>query len=150
VKLQWKPDWGMRWAALGVDYEMSGKDLIDSVKLSSQICRILGGAPPEGFNYELFLDVNGEKISKSKGNGLTMEDWLRYGAPESLAYYVFGSPKSAKRLHFDVIPRAATTTCSSSTPTPARRRRSSWRTRSGTCTRRAARSAARRCPSACC
>jgi lysyl-tRNA synthetase class 1 len=107
VKLQWKPDWAMRWAALGVDYEMSGKDLIDSVKASSRICKALGGEPPEGFNYELFLDQNGEKISKSKGNGLSMEDWLRYGAPESLAYYVFGSPRSAKRLHFDVIPRAA-------------------------------------------
>ncbi len=107
VKLQWKPDWAMRWAALGVDYEMSGKDLIDSVKVSNRICKILGGAPPEGFNYELFLDAEGAKISKSKGNGLTMEEWLRYGAPESLAYYLFGSPKSAKRLHFDVIPKAA-------------------------------------------
>ena len=107
VKLQWKPDWAMRWAALSIDYEMSGKDLIDSVKVSSRICRILGGTPPEGFNYELFLDAEGAKISKSKGNGLTMEEWLRYGAPESLAYYLFGSPKSAKRLHFDVIPKAA-------------------------------------------
>ncbi|HYF23631.1 MAG TPA: lysine--tRNA ligase, partial [Caulobacteraceae bacterium] len=104
VKMQWKPDWAMRWAALGVDYEMSGKDLIDSVKASSKICRVLGGEPPEGFNYELFLDENGQKISKSKGNGLTMEEWLRYGAPESLAYYVFQSPKSAKKLYFDVIP----------------------------------------------
>ena len=86
---------------------MAGKDLIDSVKVSSKICRVLGGEPPEGFNYELFLDENGEKISKSKGNGLTMEDWLRYGAPESLAYYNFQSPKSAKRLYFDVVPRAA-------------------------------------------
>src|SRR5579875_3031955 len=107
VKLQWKPDWAMRWAALDVDYEMSGKDLIDSVKLSTRICKVLGGAPPEGFNYELFLDAEGAKISKSKGNGLTMEEWLRYGAPESLAYYLFQSPKSAKRLHFDVIPKAA-------------------------------------------
>ena len=106
VKMQWKPDWAMRWAALGVDYEMAGKDLIDSVKVSSQICRFLGGTPPEGFNYELFLDEAGQKISKSKGNGLTMEDWLRYGAPESLAYYMFQSPKSAKKLYFDVIPRA--------------------------------------------
>jgi lysyl-tRNA synthetase class 1 len=97
----------MRWAALGVDYEMAGKDLIDSVKASGRICTVLGGAPPEGFNYELFLDQNGEKISKSKGNGLTMEDWLRYGAPESLAYYMFQSPRSAKRLFFDVIPKAA-------------------------------------------
>jgi lysyl-tRNA synthetase class 1 len=106
VKLQWKPDWAMRWAALGVDYEMAGKDLIDSVKVSSKICRVLGAAAPEGFNYELFLDQNGEKISKSKGNGLTMEDWLRYGAPESLAYYMFQSPRSAKKLYFDVVPRA--------------------------------------------
>ena len=107
VKLQWKPDWAMRWAALGVDYEMSGKDLIDSVKASSRICKALGGEPPEGFNYELFLDEQNQKISKSKGNGLSMEDWLRYGAPESLAYYMFQSPKSAKRLYFDVIPKAA-------------------------------------------
>lgn len=106
VKMQWKPDWAMRWAALGVDYEMAGKDLIDSVKVSSQVCKILGGVPPEGFNYELFLDEQGQKISKSKGNGLTMDDWLRYGAPESLAYYMFQSPKSAKKLYFDVIPRA--------------------------------------------
>lgn len=106
VKLQWKPDWAMRWTALDVDYEMSGKDLIDSVKVSSKVCRALGGAPPEGFNYELFLDEHGQKISKSKGNGLTMEQWLRYGAPESLSWYMFQSPKSAKKLHFDVIPRA--------------------------------------------
>jgi lysyl-tRNA synthetase class 1 len=106
VKMQWKPDWAMRWTALGIDYEMAGKDLIDSVKASNKICRILGGEPPEGFNYELFLDENNQKISKSKGNGLTMEDWLRYGAPESLAYYMFQSPKSAKRLFFDVIPKA--------------------------------------------
>jgi lysyl-tRNA synthetase class 1 len=106
VKMQWKPDWAMRWTALGVDYEMAGKDLIDSVKVSSRICRILGGDQPEGFNYELFLDENGEKISKTRGNGLTMEEWLRYGAPESLAYYIFGSPRSAKKLYFDVIPKA--------------------------------------------
>ncbi len=106
AKLQWKPDWAMRWTALGIDYEMAGKDLIDSVKASSQICRALGGVPPEGFNYELFLDEQGQKISKTKGNGLTMEEWLRYGAPESLAYYVFQSPKSAKKLYFDVIPKA--------------------------------------------
>jgi lysyl-tRNA synthetase class 1 len=106
VKMQWKPDWAMRWTALGVDYEMAGKDLIDSVKVSSRICRTLGGEPPEGFNYELFLDQNGEKISKTRGNGLSMEEWLRYGAPESLTYYIFGSPRSAKKLYFDVIPRA--------------------------------------------
>jgi lysyl-tRNA synthetase class 1 len=107
VKMQWKPDWAMRWTSLGIDYEMAGKDLIDSVKASGQICLILGGDPPEGFNYELFLDETNQKISKSKGNGLTMEDWLRYGAPESLAYYMFQSPKSAKRLFFDVIPKAS-------------------------------------------
>jgi len=107
VKLQWKPDWACRWAALGVDYEMSGKDLIDSVKASSQICRILGGAPPEGFNFELFLDQNNQKISKSRGNGLSLEEWERYGTPESLVYYLFQSPRSAKRLYFDVIPKAA-------------------------------------------
>ena len=106
VKCQWKADWAMRWVALGVDYEMAGKDLIDSVNLSSKICRALGGTPPEGFNYELFLDENGEKISKSKGNGLTIEEWLRYASPESLSLFMFQKPKSAKRLYFDVIPRA--------------------------------------------
>lgn len=106
VKLQWKPDWAMRWTALGIDYEMAGKDLIDSVKVSSKVCRVLGGAPPEGFNYELFLDADGQKISKSKGNGFSMEEWLRYATPESLAYYMFQSPKSAKRLYFDVAPKA--------------------------------------------
>ena len=104
-KLQWKPDWAMRWVALGVDYEMAGKDLIDSVKLSSAICRALGGLPPEGFNYELFLDENGQKISKSKGNGLTIEEWLRYASPESLSLFMYREPKAAKRLYFDVIPR---------------------------------------------
>jgi lysyl-tRNA synthetase class 1 len=104
-KLQWKPDWAMRWVALGVDYEMAGKDLIDSVKLSGEICRTLGGAPPEGFNYELFLDENGQKISKSKGNGLTIEEWLRYASPESLSLFMYREPKAAKRLYFDVIPR---------------------------------------------
>ena len=106
VKMQWRPDWAMRWTALGVDYEMSGKDLIDSVRLSNQVCKVLGGSPPEGFHYELFMDENNLKISKTKGNGLTMDDWLRYGAPESLAYYMFQSPKSAKKLYFDVIPKA--------------------------------------------
>ena len=104
-KLQWKVDWAARWTALGVDYEMSGKDLIDSVKLSSKICRILGGTPPEGFNYELFLDEEGKKISKSKGNGLSVDDWLRYAPQESLANFMFASPKSAKKLYFGVIPR---------------------------------------------
>jgi lysyl-tRNA synthetase class 1 len=104
-KLQWKPDWAMRWVALGIDYEMAGKDLIDSVKLSSEICRALGGTPPEGFNYELFLDEKGQKISKSKGNGLTIDEWLRYASPESLSLFMYREPKAAKRLYFDVIPR---------------------------------------------
>ena len=104
-KLQWKPDWAMRWVALGVDYEMAGKDLIDSVKLSGKICSALGGTPPEGFNYELFLDDKGQKISKSKGNGLTIDEWLRYASPESLSLFMYREPKAAKRLYFDVIPR---------------------------------------------
>jgi len=106
VKCQWKADWALRWTALGVDYEMAGKDLIDSVILSSRICRALGGTPPEGFNYELFLDENGQKISKSKGNGLTIEQWLKYANPESLSLFMYQKPKAAKRLYFDVIPRA--------------------------------------------
>ena len=104
-KLQWKADWAMRWVALGVDYEMSGKDLIDSVRLSGRICRVLGGEPPVGFTYELFLDENGEKISKSRGNGLSVEEWLRYAPPESLSLFMFQKPKAAKRLFFDIIPR---------------------------------------------
>jgi lysyl-tRNA synthetase class 1 len=104
-KLQWKPDWAMRWVALGVDYEMAGKDLIDSVKLSGQIARAIDGLPPEGFNYELFLDEKGQKISKSKGNGLTIDDWLGYGTRESLSLFMFNKPREAKRLYFDVIPR---------------------------------------------
>jgi len=105
AKLQWKPDWAMRWVALGVDYEMAGKDLIDSVKLSGEIAKALGGLPPEGFNYELFLDEKGQKISKSKGNGLTIDEWLTYGTPESLALFMFNKPREAKKLYFDVIPR---------------------------------------------
>jgi lysyl-tRNA synthetase class 1 len=105
-KLQWKPDWAMRWYALGVDYEMSGKDLIPSVQLANRICSILGGRPPDGFNYELFLDEKGEKISKSKGNGLSVEEWLSYAPPESLALFMYQKPRAAKRLYFDVIPRA--------------------------------------------
>ncbi len=105
-KLQWKPDWAMRWVALDIDYEMAGKDLIDSVKLSGEICKALGGMPPEGFNYELFLDDKGQKISKSKGNGLTIDEWLRYASPESLSLFMYQNPRAAKRLHFDVIPRA--------------------------------------------
>ena len=106
VKCQWKVDWAMRWHALQVDYEMSGKDLMESVRLSGIVCRILGTPPPEGFTYELFLDEKGEKISKSKGNGLTIEEWLTYATPESLGLYMFQSPRKAKRLYFDVIPKA--------------------------------------------
>ncbi|MCZ2327950.1 lysine--tRNA ligase [Bartonella sp. F02] len=106
VKCQWKVDWAMRWKALDVDYEMAGKDLIDSTNLSSKICKVLGGIPPEGFNYELFLDEKGQKISKSKGNGLTIDEWLTYAPTESLALYMFLKPKTAKRLYFDVIPKA--------------------------------------------
>ncbi|MBY0280668.1 MAG: lysine--tRNA ligase [Alphaproteobacteria bacterium] len=105
-KLQWKVDWGMRWKAFEVDYEMSGKDLIDSVKLSSQICKAIGGVTPETLTYELFLDQEGQKISKSKGNGLTIDEWLTYAPQESLSYYMFQAPRKAKRLYFDVIPKA--------------------------------------------
>lgn len=107
VKIQWKPDWALRWKALGVDYEMAGKDLIDSTKVSGQICKALGGTPPEGFNYEMFNDEEGQKISKSKGNGIAVEEWLRYGLPESLSLFMYQKPKTAKRLFFDVIPKAA-------------------------------------------
>jgi lysyl-tRNA synthetase class 1 len=106
AQLQWKVDWAARWVALGVDYEMAGKDLIDSVVQSGKIARVLGGRPPEGFNYEMFLDEKGEKISKSKGNGLSLEEWLRYGSEESLAFYIYREPKRAKSLHIGVIPRA--------------------------------------------
>ena len=105
-KLQWKVDWGTRWYALGVDYEMCGKDLIESVSIGQKICRILGGNPPESLIYEHFLDEKGRKISKSVGNGLTMEEWLRYAPLESLAYFMYPNPSRAKRLFFDVIPRA--------------------------------------------
>jgi lysyl-tRNA synthetase class 1 len=106
AKLQWKVDWAARWVALGVDYEMAGKDLIDSVVQSGKIARILGGRAPEGFNYEMFLDEKGEKISKSKGNGLSLEEWLRYGSQESLAFYIYREPRKAKSLHIGLIPRA--------------------------------------------
>ena len=106
AKLQWKVDWAMRWVALGVDYEMCGKDLTDSVRESGKIARILGGRQPEGLIYELFLDENGEKISKSKGNGLTIDQWLTYGSEESLGLYLYREPKSAKQLHVGVVPRA--------------------------------------------
>ncbi|MGN3975333.1 lysine--tRNA ligase [Tsuneonella sp. SYSU-LHT278] len=106
AKLQWKVDWAMRWVELGVDYEMYGKDLTDSGVQSGRIAQVLGGRRPEGLVYELFLDANGEKISKSKGNGLTIEEWLTYGSEESLGFYIFPNPKSAKSLHAGVIPRA--------------------------------------------
>ena len=106
AKLQWKVDWAMRWRELGVDYEMCGKDLTDSVIQSGRIVEALGGRKPEGLIYELFLDARGEKISKSKGNGLTIEEWLTYGSEDSLAFYIFANPKSAKQLHTGVIPRA--------------------------------------------
>jgi lysyl-tRNA synthetase class 1 len=106
AKLQWKVDWAARWVALGVDYEMAGKDHIDGIIQSGKIARILGARPPEGFNYELFLDENGEKISKTKGNGVTIDEWLTYGPPESLAFYIYREPKRAKQLSFGVIPRA--------------------------------------------
>ncbi|WP_085907001.1 lysine--tRNA ligase [Kiloniella majae] len=104
-KLQWKPDWAMRQYALDVDYEMSGKDLIDSVKLGKKIQKVLGCKGPETFTYELFLDEQGQKISKSKGNGLSMEEWLTYAPQESLALFMYNKPRTAKKLYFDVIPR---------------------------------------------
>jgi lysyl-tRNA synthetase class 1 len=106
AKCQWKVDWAMRWVALGVDYEMYGKDLTDSGIQSGKIARVLGGHKPEGLIYELFLDAKGEKISKSKGNGLSIDEWLHYGSPESLGFYIFSNPKSAKQLHAGVIPKA--------------------------------------------
>ena len=106
AKLQWKVDWAMRWVALGVDYEMSGKDLIDSVTQGAKIARILGGRPPEGFHYEMFLDENGEKISKTKGNGVTIDEWLTYAPEESLGFYIYREPRKAKQLSFSVIPKA--------------------------------------------
>lgn len=106
VKMQWKPDFGMRWAALGVDFEMYGKDHQTNGPIYSKICRILGAEPPLQYCYELFLDQNGEKISKSKGNGISVEQWLTYAPPESLSLYNFQKPRAAKKLYFDVIPRA--------------------------------------------
>ncbi len=106
VKLQWKPDFGARWAALDVDFEMYGKDHSTNTPIYDRICEILGGKKPEHFVYELFLDENGEKISKSKGNGLTIDEWLTYASTESLSYYMFLKPRTAKRLSWDVIPKA--------------------------------------------
>jgi len=106
AKLQWKVDFAMRWVAQGVDYEMYGKDLTDTGVQSGRIAKVLGGRKPEGLIYELFLDANGEKISKSKGNGLSIEEWLTYGSEESLGHYIYANPKSARQLHVGVIPRA--------------------------------------------
>jgi len=105
-KLQWKVDWAMRWHAFDVDYEMYGKDLIESAILSSKICKVLGKKHPNGFAYEMFLDEKGEKISKSKGNGITIEQWLKYASPESLSLYMYQNPKRAKKLYADVVPKA--------------------------------------------
>jgi len=105
-KLQWKVDWAMRWYAFDVDYEMYGKDLIESAILSSKICQILGKKSPNGFAYEMFLDEKGEKISKSKGNGITIEEWLKYASPESLSLYMYQNPKRARKLYADVVPKA--------------------------------------------
>ena len=118
-KLQWKPDWAMRWYALGVDYEMCGKDLKPSVDVSGAIVRVLGGRPPENLVYELFLDETGGKISKSKGNGLSIDDWLTYAPQESLSLFMYQKPKTAKKLHFDIIPKAMDEylTCVSKYPT---------------------------------
>ena len=106
VKLQWKPDFGARWAALGVDFEMYGKDHSTNTPIYDKICKVLGGLPPEHFTYELFLDENGQKISKTSGNGVSIDDWLKYASAESLSYFMYLKPKTAKRLHFDVIPKA--------------------------------------------
>ncbi len=106
VKLQWKPDFGARWAALGVDFEMYGKDHSTNTPIYDGICRILGVRPPEHFTYELFLDENGQKISKTSGNGVSIDEWLTYAATESLSYFMYQKPKTAKRMHFDVIPKA--------------------------------------------
>ena len=105
-KLQWKVDWAMRWYSFDVDYEMYGKDLIESAVLSSKICQTLGKKSPNGFAYEMFLDEKGEKISKSKGNGITIEEWLKYASPESLSLYMYQNPKRAKKLYTDVVPKA--------------------------------------------
>ncbi len=106
VKCQWRPDWALRWYALDVDYEMAGEDLESSAVMAGKIVAIMGGVKPAGFHYKLFLDENNQKISKSKGNGLTIEEWLTYAPPESLSYYLFGRPTSGKKLYFDVIPKA--------------------------------------------
>ena len=105
-KLQWKVDWAMRWYALDVDFEMYGKDLIESAILSTKIIKLLGKSSPSGFAYELFLDEKGEKISKSKGNGITIDDWLKYSSPESLSLFMYQNPKRAKKLYKEIVPKA--------------------------------------------
>ena len=105
-KLQWKVDWAMRWFTFDVDFEMYGKDLTESAILSNKICKTLGKRPPNGFVYELFLDEKGEKISKSKGNGITIDQWLRYASPESLSLYMYQNPTRAKKLYSEVVPKA--------------------------------------------
>ena len=105
-KLQWKVDWAMRWFALDVDFEMYGKDLIESAILSTKIIKLVGKKNPSGFAYELFLDEKGEKISKSKGNGITIDEWLEYASPESLSLYMYQNPKRAKKLYNEIVPKA--------------------------------------------
>lgn len=105
AKMQWKPDFGMRWAALGIDFEMFGKDHLPNQAIYARICKALGAEPPVNYVFELFLDQEGEKISKSKGNGIAVEEWLTYSAPESLALFMYQKPKTAKRLYFDIIPK---------------------------------------------
>lgn len=105
VKCQWRADWGLRWHALDVDYEMAGEDLESSARIAADIVKTLGGVAPAGFHYKLFVDEHGEKISKSKGNGLSMDQWLTYAPSESLAYFMYQRPGSAKKLHFDIIPK---------------------------------------------
>ena len=105
-KAQWRADWAMRWYTMDIDYEMAGKDLVTAAEVAAKITQVLGGRPPAGFRYELFLDEKGEKISKSKGNGLAVEEWLKYAPHESLAYYMYQRPTSAKKLYFDIIPKA--------------------------------------------
>jgi len=105
-KLQWKVDWAMRWYALDVDFEMYGKDLIESAILSTKIIKLIGKTNPSGFSYELFLDEKGEKISKSKGNGITIDQWLEYASPESLSLYMYQNPKRAKKLFKEIVPKA--------------------------------------------
>jgi lysyl-tRNA synthetase class 1 len=106
VKVGWKVDWALRWYAYDVGYEMYGKDLIDSARLSGQITRLMSKQPPNGFFYEMFLDEEGRKISKSVGKGLTVNGWVSYAPLESLLHYLFQNPRRAKRLFWDVVPKS--------------------------------------------